>query len=287
MEKCVLVLGATGRQGGAVARHLANRGWAVRALTRHPDSKRAKDLAATGMCVVQGDLKDVASLDRALEGCHGLFVVTDSWEHGTKGEIAQGRRVAEAAKRASVRHVVFGSVGDCRDAKAPPHFRSKGEIEAHIEQLDLPFTFLRPAFFMEMFDVKEKTAGRRTADVVWSFMRYALGATGKLQLIAVDDIGRVAADAFDDPEHHVGSVVDLAGDSLTFAQVEAIMRNRELKRPSVLPRVILKVASWASSELRENFEFIHQGGWQMDVTAQRRSRPWLSTFDQWAVARAA
>jgi uncharacterized protein YbjT (DUF2867 family) len=255
-------------------------------LTRRPDSGRAAALVDAGASIVEGDLDDVPSLERALSSVHGVFIVTDCWEHGLEREVSQALTVAEAATRAQVRHVVYGSVAGAHDPAAPPHLRTKGVIEAHIERLGLPFTFLRPAFFMEMFDIKQRTAGWRTADLSWSFMRKALGATKQVQLIAVDDIGRAAADAFDDPENHLGAVIELAGDALTFEELETTLKRHDLVRPRKLPRVFLTVLSWFNSHLRQNFQFIEEGGWQIDITAERRVRPWLTTFDEWSRERA-
>lgn len=285
MAKSILVLGGTGRQGGAVARHLLRRDWDVVVLTRRPESPHAQAMVQLGARLAKGDLDDEQSLESALEGIYGLFVVTDCWEHGLEREVSQAKRVLDAAKRAGVQHVVYGSVAGARDPAAPPHFLTKGSIEQHIEAIELPYTFLRPTFFMEMFDVQQRTAGWRTADLLWSFMRRALGDHGTVQLIAVDDIGHAAADAFDDPADARNTVVKLAGDALTFAELDATLKRHLLRRPYVVPGPFLFVARWTSVELRHNFKFIETGGWQIDIDAGREARPWLRSFDQWAGER--
>jgi hypothetical protein len=113
-------------------------------------------------------------------------------------------------------------------------------------------------------------------------MKYSLPDDGQIQLIAVDDIGRVAADAFDQPGRYVGAKIRLAGDSCTFGQVDSAFRKHDVPRPITLPKFLVDLALRANVELRENFEFISAGGWKMDVGAHRRRRPWLSTFDKWA-----
>src|SRR5881392_3155793 len=107
----ILVTGATGQQGGAVARELLARKHTVRAMTRKPDSDAAKALARQGAEVVKGDLDDAESLRRALQGAWGVFAVQNTWEAGVEGEEAQGKRIAELARKAGVQHYVYTSVG--------------------------------------------------------------------------------------------------------------------------------------------------------------------------------
>ena len=109
--RLVLVTGATGQQGGAVARNLLERGFGVRALTRDPEKPEAKVLAERSAEIVRGDLEDRSSLDRALEGVYGVFSVQNFWEAGYEREIEQGKRLVDAAKAADVEHYVYSSVG--------------------------------------------------------------------------------------------------------------------------------------------------------------------------------
>src|ERR1700737_3260600 len=110
-DTTVLVTGATGRQGGAVVRHLLPKGWRLRALTRNPSSHAAQELARNGVEVVQGDLDDPSSLDRALRGVYGVYSVQDFWTVGAKREVQQGKNLADVAKKAGVQHFVYSSVG--------------------------------------------------------------------------------------------------------------------------------------------------------------------------------
>ena len=107
----IVVCGATGRQGGAVARHLAADGWAVRALTRDPASPKARALAERGIEVVRADMADRASLHAAFSGAYGVYSVQNPMISGFEAEVEQGRNVADAAKAAGVQHVVYGSAG--------------------------------------------------------------------------------------------------------------------------------------------------------------------------------
>src|SRR6267142_6760974 len=146
----ILVTGATGQQGGAVARELLARKHTVRAMTRNPESDAAQALARQGAEVVKGDLNDAASLRRALQGAWGVFAVQNTWEAGVEGEEVQGKRIAELARKAGVQHYVYTSVGSAHRRTGIPHFENKARIEETVRGLGFPsYTILRPVFFME------------------------------------------------------------------------------------------------------------------------------------------
>ena len=143
--KIILVTGATGQQGGAVARHLLKQpGFAVRALTRDSAKPAARALAQAGAEVVRGDLDDPASVRRALEGAWGVFSVQNFMETGYEGEIRQGKALADAAKAAGVQHFVYTSVVSADRKTGLPHFESKWQIEQHIVQADCPTRYCGP-----------------------------------------------------------------------------------------------------------------------------------------------
>jgi uncharacterized protein YbjT (DUF2867 family) len=263
----ILVTGATGKQGGAVARHLLARGKQIRILTRDPSSAAAQKLAAAGAAVAHGDLDDRASLDRAVAGATAMFSVQDPWKHGVAGELRQGKALADAAKQAGVRHVVYASVGYADRPTAVAHFESKGTLERYMREAGLVVTATRPAFFMESMLARHD---RRA--------RFALGALkrglrgGKVQIVAVDDIGRIAAEAFDSPRDEN---IDLAGDELSFDEIVATFVRVTGKRPRVVdvPFVLLRVFS---REAYENFAWIGAHGWRF---ADRRDG--MTRFEPW------
>ena len=129
-SKIILVTGATGTQGGAVARELVKRGYSVQGLSRNPGSQRALELTELGIRVIKGDFDDAASLDAAMQDVYGVFAVTNYWEHGFEREIAHGRQLIDAAERAGVRHFVFSSVAGADSDSDLPHFDSKAQLEA-------------------------------------------------------------------------------------------------------------------------------------------------------------
>src|SRR5688500_1717530 len=153
VERVVLVVGATGKQGGAVARSLLDRGFHVRALTRDPHKPEAQALDEQGAEVVQGDMDDRSAMDRALEGAYGVFSMQNFWETGYDREVQQGKTVADAAKAASVEHFVYSSVGSAHRQTGIPHFESKAEVEEHVREIGLPYTILRPVFFMQNWEM--------------------------------------------------------------------------------------------------------------------------------------
>src|SRR6516225_875150 len=123
----VLVAGATGRQGGAVVRHMLPKGWKLRALTRNPKSYAARQLAEKGVEVVQGDLDDPASLERAARGVYGIYSVQDFWTVGAKREVQQGKNLADVARRVGIQHFVFSSVGGAERNSGITHWETKWE----------------------------------------------------------------------------------------------------------------------------------------------------------------
>lgn len=147
----VLVAGATGQQGGAVARHLLGDGWEVRALVRDPNKEAAQALLKQGAELVHGDLYDRASLDRALKGMYGVFSIQNYWlpDVGYEGEVKQGKLLADAAKEAEVQHFVYSSVGAAHRGMGQSHFESKLIIERYLQESGLPFTIVRPVAFMD------------------------------------------------------------------------------------------------------------------------------------------
>ena len=144
-EKTILVLGATGQQGSAVASHLLKDGWKVRAMVRNPNSDQAQALGQRGIELVQGDLNQPSSLQEAMKGVYGVFSMQTPVE-GTAAETRQGKAVADAARETGIRHLVYSSVGGAERRTGIAHFESKWQIEEHIRALGLPATILRPVF---------------------------------------------------------------------------------------------------------------------------------------------
>ncbi len=213
-NETILVTGATGQQGGAVARSLLRQGQTVRALTRSPS--KAEALKKLGAEVVAGDLTDRPSLDAALKGIKKVFLVTTFFEEGMEVEVRQGITMVDAAKAAGVEHLVFSSVGSAHRKTSIPHFETKWKIEQHIQKIGLPATILRPTAFMDNFG----TFWQPSPEGV---LMAPLHPDTKLQMIAVQDIGEFAAAAVLRPDEFIGQAIDLAGDELTMPEAASLL----------------------------------------------------------------
>src|SRR5688500_10915444 len=220
-EKIIAVTGATGQQGGAVARKLLADGWKVRALTRDVNKPAAQELASLGAEVAAGNMEDRAQLDSVLNGVYGVFSVQNFWlpNVGYEGEIRQGKNVADATKDAGVQHLVYSSVGAAHRGMGQKHFESKWLIEQHIHSLDIPYTILRPAAFFENFNWE------RAPILNGTFNAIGLRPEKERQLIAVEDIAGFVALAFANPEQYLGKTIELAGDALTESQLADTFAN--------------------------------------------------------------
>ncbi len=277
-HETILVAGATGKQGGAVTRHLRANGFAVRALTRDPDAPKARPLRALGAELVRADLTDRASLDAAFEGVTGVFSVATPFEAGLEAEIAQGKTLGDAAKAAGVQHYVYSSVGGAdRDSKVP-HFESKWEIENHLRSLDLPLTIVRPVYFFENFvgGWSMHPAGEGYS------LAMPLSPTLVMQGIAADDIGGLVATAFADPAAWIGRERELAGDEHTLPGYAKAMA-RALGVPVEYVQVPWEAIREQNEDLYRMYDFFERAGYQADTRALREEYPALHTFDQWIV----
>ena len=227
----IVVMGATGLQGGAVARHLLAGGWRVRAVTRNPASEQAQALSALGAEVVQADMADPESLVPIFDGAYGLFSVQNPVTSGIEGEIKQGKNVADVARKSGIRHVIYGSAGTGRSGTGVPSWESKLVIEAYMKSLALPLTILRPMAFMELMTEKKFFAPVST----WHVMPKLMGSAKKVVWLAVDDLGFMVATAFSEPEQFIGKQLQLASDARSIDECRTLYREVIGKNPSRFP----------------------------------------------------
>ncbi|MCP3757994.1 NmrA/HSCARG family protein [Streptomyces sp. TBY4] len=281
-QKTVVVVGATGLQGGAVTRHLLRGGWQVRALTRDPDGARAVELEEAGAQVVRARMEDVGSLAAAAEGAWGLFSVQPTIgspgtapDFSAEDEVRWGVNVAEAAHAAGIGHFVFTSVdgaGRHLEEKLPVNLVSKWRIEQHIAALGLPATILRPVSFMENF-----TTGYALRD---GSLSTGLAPEVPQRIMAVDDVGAVAALAFSRPKEWIGRTVPLAGDELTPVEIAAAI-GKAIGAP--LPYVQVPID--AIRALSEDFAYanvwLNTLGYRADIAATREIHPAAMDLGTW------
>ncbi len=237
-KKIIAVVGATGAQGGSLARAILEDGespFSVRALTRNPGSENAQALAAMGAEVVQADLDDPSSLERAFAGAHGAFGITNFWEHfSVDKEKAQARNIAQAAKAAEVKHVVWSTLEDTRkfvpleDDRMPtlqgafkvPHFDGKGEADAYFAEAGVPTTNLLTSFYWE--NLIYFGMGPQRGEDGGLALNLPMGDR-KLPGIAVEDIGRSAYGIFKGGEDFIGKTVGISGQHLSGAEMAAAL----------------------------------------------------------------
>jgi uncharacterized protein YbjT (DUF2867 family) len=278
-ELTVVVTGATGNQGGAVARGLLERGHKVRAVTRDPYSSQAKALAKAGATLVAASLEDSVALMKALEGATSLFAMTTPFGGGTEAETRQGVAAADAAKTAGV-HLVFTSVNSANRQTGVPHFDSKYAVEEHIAKVGVRATILAPAFFMEnLYYGKEQLAK--------GIYAAALPPTRPLAQISVADIGAVAVRVLEHAGRFTGKRFDLAGDELTGNDVVAIL-SRVIGRPFSYYQVPLDVIRQRmGADNASMFDWFDRVGYTADRAALRREFPDVDfhNFESWAKAQ--
>jgi uncharacterized protein YbjT (DUF2867 family) len=302
-RKIIAVIGATGAQGGGLVRAIqADRSgaFAARAITRHPDSDKAKALKASGVEVVVGDADDKASLEPAFAGAYGVFCLTNYWEHfSPERELTQARNQAEAAKKTGAQHVIWSTLEDTRkwvplsDKRMPtlmgkykvPHFDAKGEADQFFSELGVPTTWLLTAFYWENL-IFFGAGPQRGPDGV-------LGVTfplddKKLPSIAVEDIGKCALGIFKRGSEFINKKVGIAGEHLTGQQIARGLTDalgQEVRYNNVPPEVYRSFGFPGADDLGNMFQFkrdfndYYCGARSLEFS--RSLNPELQTFGEW------
>jgi len=275
-NKIIAVTGGTGQQGGEVARKLLADGWTVRVLTRDLNKPAAQELKSLGAEIVAGDMDDRAQLDAAFDGAYGVFSVQNFWlpNVGFEGEVRQGKNVADAAKAAGVGHLVYSSVGAAHRGMGQKHFESKWIIEQHIHALDIPYTILRPAFFMGNYNWS------RAQILNGTLTSLGLRPEKEIQSIAVEDIGVFAVLAFANPEQYIGNTIELAGDELTESQIVDTF-TKVIGRPVKLIMPSEEDGRRSDEEMKAMFNFFNGEAYAADIPALRKLHPGLLTLEQY------
>jgi uncharacterized protein YbjT (DUF2867 family) len=301
-KKIIAVVGATGSQGGGLCQAILadpNGGFAVRAVTRDPGKDKGKALAAKGAEVVQANLDDVESLKKAFSGAYGVYGVTNFWEHfSAEKEKAQAKNIAEAAKAAGVKHVIWSTLEDTRklmdssDKRMPflqekyrvPHFDAKAEADAYFA--GLPITYLVTSFYWDnlyMFGL----APKKGDDGAYSWT-FPMG-NAKLTGMAAEDIGAVAYGIFKAGQQYVGKRVGITGENLTLPELSDKLSKGlgigNVKYNAVEPDTYRGFGFPGADEMGNMFQVYRDfekevvGARSADVA--RQLNPKLQTFDQW------
>jgi uncharacterized protein YbjT (DUF2867 family) len=302
-KKIIAITGATGAQGGGLARAILNDGnslFAVRAITRDPESEKAKALAAMGAEVVKADLYDPASLEKAFEGAYGAFCVTFFWAHmSAEKEQEEARNIAQAVKKAGVKHAIWSTFEDTReyipltDSRMPtllgkykvPHFDAKHEANAYFTELGIPTTFLYTSFYWE--NLIYFGAGPAKGPNGKLYFTLPLGDK-KMPSMTSEDIGKCAYGIFKRGDEFIGKTIGVAGEHLTgyqFASSLSKALGTEVLYNSVTPDVYRGFGFPGADEMgnmcqfKADFEELYCG--HRDLALCRELNPELMTFDQW------
>ncbi|MER6685570.1 NmrA/HSCARG family protein [Streptomyces olivaceoviridis] len=273
-DQPVLVLAATGGQGGAVTDALLGRRARVRALVRDPGRRSARELSARGVEVVAGSLSDRESMASAMSGVAAVFAFTTPFEAGVDAEVEQGRAILAAARDKRVPHLVFSSVAGADQDSGVPHFESKARIEAELTAGDVPYTILGPTYF---FDNALGGAER----VLEGVLDLPLPPDRPLQQLARPDLGAFAAEVLLDPAPYTGRRIELAGDAPTPDQMAAALGSalgREVRHEQV------PLAAIGNPDMHAMWAFLNGPGYRVDIPALHAAHPQIrwTPFAEWA-----
>ena len=275
MSAPVLVTGATGTQGGAVARALLSRGHQVRVLTRDPAKPAAQELAELGAEIVTGDFDDPDSLRRAAAGTAAVFAMGTPFEISPEAEARQSIALLDAAADAGTGHILYTSVASALDGTGIPHFESKAEVERHLAGLDVPSTVIAPAAFLE--NVNAPWIAPLLAQGQYAF---ALPADVPLQQVAVADLAEFAVLVLSQPERFAGERIELASVEQTGPEFAAVL-GRALGREI---RYVEAPADESDDDLFRMVQWFRAGGYTVDIPGLRAAYPEIGWRDleKWA-----
>lgn len=280
-SRTVLVTGATGKQGGAVARALLARGHPVVGLTRNPETEAAVALEALGVRMVVGDFDKPDTLSTAMDGVDTVYAMGTPFEAGIETEVRQGLALADAVARTGVGHLIYGSVASADQATGVPHFESKYQVEKYIATLGIPYTISAPVAFMDTLLEPPLLDGLRQGT-----LQMAMPASTQVQFIAAADIGEFAARLVEQRDAVFGQRLEIAGDEVTGPVAAAAISRasgRDIGFVGFPPDALRAV----SEDLALMFEWIDRTGYSVDRAAVQTAYPdigWHS-FEDWAGAQ--
>ncbi|MEO5997294.1 MAG: NmrA/HSCARG family protein [Chitinophagaceae bacterium] len=302
-NKIITVFGATGAQGGGLAHAILNdknSEFSVRAITRDPNSDKAKELASKGAEIVTADIDDVKSLKQALDGAYGAYFVTFYWAHfSPEKEYEEVRNLAQAAKEADLKHVIWSTLEDTRkwvplyDDRMPtlmgkykvPHFDAKGEADHFFIDLGIPTTFQRASFYWDNFIYFG--SGPKKGPDGKLYLTFPLDDK-KMAGISSEDIGKCAYGILKRKEELIGKTIGLAGEHLTGQEMaEALTKSlgQEVLFNNVTPETYRGFGFPGADDLGNMFQFYRDFeevcNSVRDVSFSKELNPELKSFDMW------
>jgi uncharacterized protein YbjT (DUF2867 family) len=276
-QRTILVTGATGQQGGSLARLLLQKEHKVYALTRNAQSSSAQDLRNRGANIMKGDLDDSDSLEHAVKDVESVFLMGTPFEDGTEGEIRRGKLMADIAKENGIDHLVYSSVANADKNTGIPHFESKYKVEQHIKNLGIPYSIIGPTFFMENLLGPGLEQGQ---------LALPLSPSTTLQQSALEDIAEFSALVLERRKPFLGKRTDIASDEVTGEQATNILSNMLGYTVRYVP-VPLEQIYQGNEDMARMYEWYEKVGTGIDISALHQEYPevkWL-TFRDWAKLR--
>lgn len=275
--KTIFVTGATGNQGGAVVRNLLQQGCTVKALTRNKDSTKAIVLKDQGIDIIEGNLDDPSTYSHHLKGVDGVFSVLD-FKQGPVRETRQGIDLANSAEENGIKHFLYSSVIGADANTGIPHWESKFNIENHIKQTGLRYTIIRPASLMENFLIPQVKSRLLKSKLVTPAHKNKVQ-----QYISAEDIGRISATIFMNPEKYYGKTFTIAAEQMDGLQIATHFSNVWGKPVSYqqLPGIITRLAM--GKDLYKMFSWINKNDavFLKDLDAFKKEYPGLLSFEEW------
>ncbi|MEH2041516.1 NmrA/HSCARG family protein [Nostoc sp.] len=273
-EQIILVTGATGNQGGAIARHLLQRGkFKVRAMVRDQNKPAAQALQQAGAELVQGDFNDRASLNRAVQGVHGIFSMQD-FREGAEVEIRHGQALADVAKTAGIEHFVYSSVGSADRNTGIPHFNSKFQVEEHVRAIGLPYTILRPVFFFYNYNGMRSMVENGT-------LFQPLSPDTKLQQLSEEDYGAMVAEVFERPADFINREIEVASVEMTMTEIAAAF-SRVLGKNVAYQQIPFEAfEQQAGEEVTIMYRWFENVGYIADLAGLKRDFPQPTDFESY------
>jgi uncharacterized protein YbjT (DUF2867 family) len=270
----ILVTGATGQQGGTLARLLLQKKHKVYALTRNTQSPAAQDLRNKGAKIVKGDLDDSDSLKQVVNGIDSIFLMGTPFEDGTEAETRRGKLMADIAKENSIEHLVYSSVANADKNTGIPHFESKYKIELHIKNLGIPFTIIGPTFFMENMLGLGLQQGQ---------LALPLSPSSILQQSALENIAEFSALVLEHRKPFLGKRIDIASDEVTGERATKILSN-ELGYRIKYVQIPLEQVRQANEDMARMYEWYERVGTGINISSLHQEYPEVNwhTFEDWA-----
>jgi uncharacterized protein YbjT (DUF2867 family) len=276
-QRRILVTGATGQQGGSLARLLLRKKHKVYVLTRNTQSPAAQDLRNKGANIVKGDLDDSDSLEHAVKDVESIFLMGTPFEDGTEGETRRGKLMADIAKENGIEHLVYSSVANADKNTGIPHFESKYKVEQHIKNLGIAHTIIGPTFFMENLVGPGLEQGQ---------LALPLSPSTTLQQSALENIAEFSALVLERRKPFLGKRIDIASDEVTGDQATNMLSN-VLGQKIRYVSIPLEQVYQANEDMARMYEWYEKVGTGIDISALHQEYPevnWL-TFRDWAKLR--